>query len=1115
MSTQSNYELLIYKLDAFIRKFYINQLLRGSLYFTGLVIASFLVVNLLEGSFYFDKSTRKLMFYGFIGLSTIMMYRWVLAPLMKYFNLGQTITHEQAANIIGDHFSDVKDKLLNVLQLKKMAGESDAQQQLILASINQKSDSIKLVPFQSAIDLNNNRKYLKYALPPLFCLLAVFFMSPSLIKNSTFRLINNDREFEKEAPFKFVVENERLNAVQFSDFDLQVKVEGNALPSEVFVEIADFNYKLIPDENGVYHYTFRNVQKNTEFVINAASVRSNPLELKIIEKPNVINFSVDLNYPSYLQRENERQTNTGDLVIPEGTVVSWSFDTKATEAIDMEFAGNGVRKPTNRTSENTFGYKIKVVNPTNYKVYLSNELLPNADSLLYNISVNKDQYPSISVDQIQDSTQASTVLFVGNVSDDYGISNLTFNYTITGEDGKSKPNVVSKVALPQANDAGFQHVFRLEDIGLKPGDNVSYYFMVYDNDGVNGAKSSKSQVLNYRKPSLEELAKKEQENEEEIKDNLQDALNKYDKMEEKFKKMREKLLQKKQLEWQDRKELEKLLEEQKQLQEKMNKSNETLLENMKMQNELQNMDEESKEKQEKLEEMMKEAQSEEDKELMEKIKELMQELDKDDALKMMDQFQMQNENNEKKTERLLDLYKQLEMEKDVKEQIEKLNQLGEKQEKLAEKTEKQPENKSDAGLMEEQKAIKKELEDLKKEMQKLEEKNKDLNPPKDLGDKNEEKMDDAKKDMDKAEKEMKNGENKKASKEQKAAAQKMKKQAEEMSEAMEGGEQEQQSEDIKTIRQILENLVTLSLDQEKLFEDFAKTPSTTPKFRDHVKTQFRIKDDFKIIEDSLIALSNRNDQISSFVNEKVTDVKFNLKNSIELLEDRQIPQSTDKQRRTMTNLNDLALMLSESMENMQKKQAGGMPGSQMCQKPGNKGQKAGKMPMDKISEGQEGVGNGLQGIQEKMNNQGKEKPSAKEFAEAAAKQAALRKALQDMKKEKQEQGKGGNEYNDIIEMMDKMETDLVNKRLNSETLKRQKDILTRLLEAEKAERQRGEDEKRKSETANDMRQELPPALQEYLRKRNAEISSYKTVSPSLKPYYRQLVDEYYKALKAK
>ncbi|HMP29230.1 MAG TPA: DUF4175 domain-containing protein, partial [Saprospiraceae bacterium] len=141
---------------------------------------------------------------------------------------------------------------------------------------------------------------------------------------------------------------------------------------------------------------------------------------------------------------------------------------------------------------------------------------------------------------------------------------------------------------------------------------------------------------------------------------------------------------------------------------------------------------------------------------------------------------------------------------------------------------------------------------------KLEKENKDLAPPKDMGDNNQEKMDDAKKDMDKADKDMKKDDNKSASKAQKSAAKKMKDQAAEMSESMDGGDQEQQAEDIKTIRQILENLITLSVGQEDLFGQFAKTPSTTPKFRDLVREQLKIKDDFKIVEDSLIALSDRN-----------------------------------------------------------------------------------------------------------------------------------------------------------------------------------------------------------------------------------------------------------------
>lgn len=1116
MSQISNYELLLNKLDQFIRKYYINNLLRGTLYFTGVIVGTFILINVLENNFFFEKNVRKLIFYTFIGLTAILSYTWLIDPLLRYFNLGKTISHEQAASIIGNHFTDVKDKLLNILQLKKMSDDND-HSALITASINQKTEKIKLVPFQSAIDLGSNKKYLKYAAPPLLCLAAILLMSPSMIKDSTYRLINNDKDFEKDAPFKFLIENKNLTTLQFEDFVLKVNVEGEILPAEVFINIDGYNYKLNKIEADQFEYTFRNVQKTTDFILNAAQVNGYKNTLKVLEKPNIANFVVGLRYPIYLNRTNEELNNIGDLIVPEGTVIDWSFTTNATDKINILFGESGSTKEAEQRATNLYNFRAKAINTIPYKIFLSNKDLSFADSLLYNINVIKDQYPAIVVDQLIDSLDRSAILFVGNVSDDYGISSLVFNYTIVDENGKTKPQNRVRVNIPNANEAGFQHVFRLDELQLQPGDNLSYFFEVYDNDGVNGAKSTRSQVLSFKKPSIKELKELEEKNEEEILKNLQESLNKYDKMEEKYRKLKEKLLNKKDLDWQDRKELEKLLEEQKKLQEQMKQSNEKMLENMKMQNELQNMDQQTQEKQDKLEQMMKETISEEDKELMDRIQELMQELDKDDALRIMDQMQMQNENMEKKTERLKELFKQLKMEKDVKDQIKKLEELAEKQEKLAEKTDKQEQNKDNKDLQKEQQDIKKELEDIQKDIKKLEEENKDLSPPKDMGDDNQEKMDDAKKDMDKADKELKKDDNKAAAKAQKAAAQKMKKQAGEMGEAMEGGDQEQQAEDIKTIRQILENLITLSLAQEDLFGQFAKTPSSTPKFRDLVREQLKIKDDFKIVEDSLVALSNRNDQISSFVNEKVTEIKYNMSNSISLLEERQVPQSTEKQRRSMTNLNDLALMLSESMENMQKKKAGGMPGAQMCQNPGDKSVgKTGKVPLDKIGEGQDGMGGKLKELQDKMKQGSKEGgPNAKDFAEAAAKQAELRKALQDIRKEKQEQGKGGSQFDDIIDMMDKMESDLVNKRLNAETLKRQQDIKTRLLEAEKAERQRGEDEKRKSETALDIKQKLPPALQEYLKKRNAEVESYKTVSPALKPYYRSLVDEYYKSMKVK
>lgn len=1113
MDINQNYSLLIQKLDQFIRKFYLNQLIRGSLYAIAAVLFLFLAFSFLEYSFYFGTLGRKILFFSFIAVFGASAYFWVLLPLFHYFRLGKTISHEDAAKIIGDHFGDVKDKLLNVLNLKKQADASD-NKELLFAGIEQKTEAIKLVPFKSAIDLSKNKKYLRYALPPFLLLVFLLFAAPSIITDPTYRIVNNGREFAKAAPYTFNLENKRLEVPQFEDFQLNIKVTGKTLPNEVAVEIDGFQYKAEKKSNDEFSFLFRNVQKNVDFRIVSGSVGSETHSLSIIPKPSLSDFTVNLAYPSHTGRGSEKISNLGDLMIPEGTVVTWQFNTQNTDALSLQF-DNESPVQANQKEATVFQFRKNIRKDHHYRVLFANNRLPIPDSVNYTINVVKDQYPTIAVEEFIDSTNRNFVYFAGTASDDYGILNLNFHYTIIKANGKSMPEMMMKVPRPEGKEISYEYSVDLNKLGLEAGDNITYFFQVADNDAVNGSKTSKTGVLSYQKPTFEEFKQQENENEELIKDNLKESIKNLEKMQDNFRKMKEKLLQEKQLDWQTKKELEKLLEQQKELQKKLEESKKKLEENIKNQEEFQQPDPEVLEKQERMQELMKEAINPEQQELMDKIQELMQELEKEDAMQMMDQFEMNNENSNKDMKRLLELYKQLEMEKEVKEQIKELENLAEKQEELANKTEK--ENAPKEELKKEQEDLNKKMDELEKKIDELEKKNKELSPPKDLGKDNEEKMEDIKNDMNDSKKELnsKSGDNKKAAKKQKEASKKMKKMAEEMSAAMEGAEMDQQAEDIKTIRQLLENLVTVSYDQERLAKDIGTTPTTTPRYVDLVKQQFKIKGDFSVIEDSLSALAMRVDKIESFVTEKVTEIKYNINHSIEQLEERQTNRAIENQRRTMTNLNDLALMLSESMKDMQQQMSGSMPGSQMCNKPGGKGEgkSGGKVPMDKITDGQQGLNSDLQKMADKMKD-GK-KGTAKDFGEAAARQAALRKALQDLQKEKQEQGKGDNGLQDILNQMDKVETDLVNKRLNAESLARQKDILTRLLEAEKAERQRELDEKRKAETGEEKQRPLPPALQAYLKKRQAEAAMYKTVSPSLKSHYRQLVDEYYRALKSR
>ncbi|MCB0634081.1 MAG: DUF4175 family protein [Saprospiraceae bacterium] len=1107
MSSRDDYRLLIEKLDQFIRKYYINQMIRGALYSTALIVVFFLLIAYLEYSFYFDTGIRRLMFFSFLGISLFAIGGWVALPILHYFRLGKIISHEKAATIIGNHFSNVKDKLLNILQLRHQA-DSASQKELILASINQKSAEIQPVPFKSAINLAQNRKYLRYALPPLLLLIVLLFAAPSMIKDSTNRLFHSGQKFERPAPFHFVLEQDELSVVQFSDFPLTVKIEGDQLPAEVFIDVDNYQYRLTKVAPNEFSYQFNNVQKDVEFKLFSSGVESDDYTLAVLKKPNILGFELKLDYPAYTQRNDETLNSIGDVTVPVGTHIDWIFNAENTDAVQLRFSGSGELLTTNRFSDDLFSYKKQAMQNETYKLYVSNSSLPNADSIGYTLSIVPDLYPSIKAEQFVDSTDKKLSFFVGDASDDYGLSSLSFNYRVKPAEGAEGDLKTIPLNLPKGKEVRFDHTFDLKELSLKPGDEVTYYFEVYDNDGVHGAKAARTNVMVYAVPTVDEFQAMAEQNDKKIKDQLQKSLEESKKLQEDVKEMREKLLQEKEMDWQSRKELEKLMERQKELEKQMEEAKEAYEENLKNQEEFTEMDERIMEKQEKLQELFEEVMSEDMKELMEQIEEMLQEMEKENALEMMEDFEMNDEELEKELDRLYEMFKQLEVEQEMQDMIEQLEEMAEQQEELSEQT--QNEDLPQEELQEKQSDLQEKMEKMEEKMESLQEKNSELENPKEIDDQQQQ-MDDVQQQMEQSQDQMQQQQNQKASESQKKAAEQMREMAMQMQMQMQQQEMEQMQEDMQALRQLLENLVGLSFDQEDLIDEFAEVNINTPRYVELVQDQFKLQDDFRLIEDSLQALSKRVFQIESYVTEKVTEIKDNMNNALDDLEERRKPQAGDHQQRAMTNVNDLALMLSETMNQMQQQMSGMMQGNQMCTKPGGQG-KQGQQPQDKLSPGQQGVNEQMQRLRDQLKS-GKG-ASSRDFAQLAARQAALRKALREKQNELQKQGKGSKELEDIIQQMDKTETELVNKQLSNETMKRQEDILTRLLEHEKAEREREFDKKRQAESGTEKERKIPPSMEEYLKKRQAEIEMYKAVSPSLKPYYKYLVEEYLKSLKS-
>lgn len=1049
----------------------------------------------------------------FIAGMLFILGRFVVNPLMHLYRFGKIISHEQAAQIIGKHFNSVQDKLLNVLQLKKQADENGEPNQLLLAGIDQKINDLSPVPFVSAINISENRKYLKYALLPVCALIIIIFTAPSLIKDSTKRLIEHGTYFEKPAPFVFRLMNKELKAVQQQDFQVDVMIEGNEIPAEIFIESDGNQFKLEKENLTTFHYLFRNLQHTEKFRFFADGFYSDEYILEALPNPVLTNFHIALEYPAYIHKQNESIQNTGDLMIPEGTKVNWSFTTQNTEVIRIVFRDTVLQ--LSPTGENNFSFSKRFYKNDSYTVTTGNHFLNSRDSMRYAISVVPDVYPTITIEQQSDSLSTKRTFFKGIVKDDYGFTNLSFNYRFLKSNDSTQNNKDKHVAenIPVSKSLTTDQFFYSWDansINIFAGDEVEYYFEIKDNDGIHGPKSARSQTQVFKAPTLKEIAENQEKSNDDIKNDLKESITQAKQMQKELNDLSKKILDKKDMSWEDKKKAEDLINKQKELEEKLEALRKKNEQKNRQAEEYQKINEDIAQKQQQLQSIMDKLQSPELKKLMEQLQQLMENVDKNQLQEQLGQMKLDNKDLQKELERTIELFKQMEFDQKLQENIDKLNELSKKQDELANKIDEKNNNSEEDKKKQDE--LNKDFDDFRKDMDDLAKKNEELEDKKNMDNTDQEEQS-IQEEMKNSSEQLNQKKNSKASKSQKNASKKMDELAKKMEQMQEQMEAQENEEDMDALRALLENLLRLSFDQEQVMQNLKSIDVNNPQYLKLSQQQHKLKDDAKMIEDSLFALSKRVPQIESKVNQEISSINLNMEESLDNLEGRIVPQARGRQQMVMTSINNLTLLLSDALKQMQQQAAS----SASCNKPGKKKsssvaelrkmQEELNKNMKKAKEGMK-PGENMKGKQDKQGNS-----MSEQLAKMAAQQEFIRNELNKLNQEENRDGKNslGN-LEDIARQMEQTEKDIVNRMISEETLKRQQDITTRLLESEKAERERDQDEQRKSEIAKNAINRNPEGFEEYKRLKLKEMELLRTVPPSLNSYYKQKVNDYFQSI---
>ncbi len=960
----------------------------------------FLSVMSLEYFLWMGSTARLILLLVFFTGVTLLLIRYVIIPFAYLFRIRKGLSFKQASGIIGNHFPEVGDHLINLLDL----AEDTHQTELLLASIEQRSKRLSPISFNKAIDLRKSLNYAKYiAIPIVIIALMAVAGKLDAFFGSYKRVVNYDVAYEKPAPFRFVLLNGALDVLQSESYTLNIGIEGEVQPEVAYI-VLDGKERLLQQDNGQFSYTFKAPIQTQDFYLTANDVKSRQYQLTSLATPSMQEFKTILKYPAYTQKKADTLLGTGNALVPEGTSVTWQISSQQTDRVDWISTDTTVAF---MVSDGRYSFSKIVFNEVEYEVTTSNENVMHYERLKYRIGVTKDASPSINVQELRDSTYGG-ITYEGNTSDDYEVSKVELIYYTDNEINRTAS---LELARPAERDYRFYYDFP-SGLNLEKGKAYSYYFQVTDNDGLHNGKVGKSKIF------TTEILNERQEQEQLLKDQkklLQEwdgALDKLEEQEKVLNNLEREQKEKSILSFNDQRAIKDFLKQQQQQESLMEKFSKELKQSIDKAAQNDPLLKERLERQE--------LEARKNEKLLEELQKIADKLNKEEMAERLEEIGKKQQNSKRNLAQLLELTKRYYVTEKANQLAKDLNELSEKQELLSKLGQEQDFN------VKEQEKINTEFDSISKGLDELRSANKDLKKPLEINT-SEKKEEEVKEELQQAKEELnkqqgneeasegqekqKAGDN--AKKKQQSAANKMKQMSEALQQSAMSGGGSSMAEDAEMLRQILDNLVIFSFKQEALYDRLQEQGTENGYYTNVVREEQQLKSLFEHVDDSLFALSLRQVELTEFVNEQITEVYFNIEQSLSSLSDGQTYQGLSYQQYVLTAANNLADFLANTLSNMQ----------QSLSKGKGSGQKSEGFQLPDIIKEQNSIQQGMEGLKNK-GEKGKEGEQGENGEEGDTGESKEGKGKEGKNDGKEGREGSGNEESDGNRGMDQNEEEL-------------------------------------------------------------------------------------------
>lgn len=1116
------YKEIITKLESLIRKETLELLLRGLIVSLIIILSCFTFLSFIELIAYSNSVYRTVLFFSFLIFVTAILIYLIVLPLLKYFNVFNNRDYLHTAKKVGYSFPAIKDDLINALQLISSDETKNVYSVSLLNHAFEKVyERVQSIKFESIVEFSKVKKLAIQFLALIVIFVLLFVFIPGLLAASN-RIVHYSAEFTSPARFYFSVQPGNASITKGEKVEFLVKVEGE-VPNAVYLNLREEaqtkfeENEIKKDSLGIYRFSIQQLRSNLFYYASADGIESERYEITVIDHPVIRSLDVKVFSPSYSGISVIEQKDNGNISALIGSRVELSLlSNKELNSAIIEFEDSTSTEL--KTKGNFVNGSFIVKKDDSYQIVITDLAgNKNLQPVRYFIKAQYDSEPNIDLiypKQDIKLTIDNRVPVKIKIVDDYGFSKLNLYYRLSSSRYENPQENFTENEInfdKNIKEQIIDYVWNLTNLNPAVNDVYSFYLEVFDNDLVSGPKSARTQIVNVRVPSLDEILSQADETQNEAQNDLNQTLKEAEELRQELEKIDKDLKKDKQeLTWEEKEKIEQALNKFEELQEKVESISEQLKQ---MQNELQQnqfLSEETLEKYMELQKLMDEMTSDEFKKAMKQMQEMLQRMNRNQTQDAMNNLKLDEERFKKSIERTMNLLKRIQIEQKMDEIIKRTENIQDRQDDLNEQTDKTDlsDKKQNEQLSKKQDEIKKQLDNLEEKMNELSEKMQEIKdmPLEDIEKLQEDfEKQENQKLSEQASDEIKQNQKQKAQKNQQQLSQNMQQIKSSLQQIQEQMQQKNQMQTFTDMMRILDNLIMLSKQQEELKNRLQNLDQSSSQLEQNIQKQNEIKKNLAKLLDQMSALSQKTFAITPEMGKALGSANQKMNQSMQSLQNRNGSMATLSQSDAMMHLNEAANLMKSSLESMMQGGSGSGGGMMSLMQ-----------QLQKMSGQQMDLNNLTQMLQQMQQGQLNPKQQS-ELKRLAQQQQLIQKSLEQLNKEAKESGESKKipaDLENIINQMKEVVTDMNTEKLDDKLIQKQEKILSKLLDAQRSINERDFEKERKSQSGQNVVRTNPAELNLSSQKRNDKLNDElnKAVKEGYNKDYEELIRKYFENL---